>query len=183
MLNAIRISATWQTLFFLTAAILGIAVLAFLSAKGGAGRRLAGPALALYALAAAYVTLLSRKRLSVRFVRLHPLRAYRFALRRFLEYNRNRKTRLPRLTWEAREMILNVVLFLPVGALLSCLFPHMRPRRAAAIGFLASLAIECLQLFFRLGTFDLCDLIHNTLGTVLGFLLFRGLEKGLKRRG
>lgn len=36
------------------------------------------------------------------------------------------------------------------------------------IGFLCSLIIEFLQLFLRLGTFQLSDLFYNTLGSVVG---------------
>lgn len=37
-----------------------------------------------------------------------------------------------------------------------------------------SLSIEFLQLFFRLGTFQLSDLFYNTLGGLIGGLLFWG---------
>ena len=182
MLNTIRLSATWQSLFFLSAAVLGTAVLAWLSARYGWARRLAKPALALYALAVAFVTLLSREPSPVRFVRLNLFRSYRSAFRSVVRYNRNRKTILPRVNWTMREMILNVVLFLPVGALLACLFPRMRPVKAALAGLLSSLAIEVAQAVFRLGVFDVCDLVHNTLGTVLGFYLYRRLESAAKRK-
>lgn len=38
--------------------------------------------------------------------------------------------------------------------------------------FLFSLAIEFLQLFLRLGTFQLSDLFYNTLGGVLGGMIY-----------
>lgn len=177
MINIIRLSATWQTLFFLAAAILGIVVLAISVKKYERAHCLAKLAFMLYALAVIVVTLLSRRPYPVRFTRLNVIRSYRFTLWGFRLYNRNRKTILPRLTWAMREMILNVVLFLPIGAFLACLFPRLRLHQAALIGFLSSLVIEVLQFACRLGTFDLCDFIHNTLGTVFGFLLFRAICK------
>lgn len=40
------------------------------------------------------------------------------------------------------------------------------------ITFLFSLSIEFLQLFLRLGTFQLSDLTYNTLGGLMGGLLY-----------
>lgn len=40
------------------------------------------------------------------------------------------------------------------------------------MGFLASLLTETVQLVFHLGWFDVDDLINNTLGTLMGFILF-----------
>ncbi len=45
------------------------------------------------------------------------------------------------------------------------------------INFLFFLAIEFSQLFLRLGTFQLLDLFYNTLGGLLGGLVYWGYEK------
>lgn len=62
------------------------------------------------------------------------------------------------------ENIGNVVLFIPLGVALKC----AGVRDIKKVGFLASLLIEVLQLIFALGTFECDDLIHNTLGAVIG---------------
>ena len=62
------------------------------------------------------------------------------------------------------ENIGNVVLFIPLGVALKC--GGMRDVKKA--GLLASLFIEVLQFTFALGTFECDDLIHNTLGAVIG---------------
>lgn len=62
------------------------------------------------------------------------------------------------------ENIGNVVLFIPLGIALK--WVGMGDVKKA--GFLASLLIETLQLIFALGTFECDDLIHNTLGVVIG---------------
>lgn len=62
------------------------------------------------------------------------------------------------------ENIGNMVLFIPLGVAL-CVVRKWDVKKA---GFLASLTIEVLQLIFALGTFEFDDLIHNTLGAVIG---------------
>lgn len=44
--------------------------------------------------------------------------------------------------------------------------------KAAKITFLFSFSIEMLQLFLRLGTWQLSDLFYNTLGGVIGGLIY-----------
>lgn len=62
------------------------------------------------------------------------------------------------------ENIGNVILFIPLGVALKC--GGMKDVKKA--GFFASLLIEILQFTFALGTFECDDLIHNTLGAVIG---------------
>lgn len=62
------------------------------------------------------------------------------------------------------ENIGNVVLFIPLGVALGV----VKKRDVKKAGLLASLIIEVLQLTFALGTFECDDLIHNTLGAVIG---------------
>lgn len=44
--------------------------------------------------------------------------------------------------------------------------------KSAEISFLFSLSIELLQLFLRLGTFQLSDLFYNTAGGVAGGIIY-----------
>lgn len=68
-------------------------------------------------------------------------------------------------------MALNVVMFAPLGFLLPAYFERYRQwGRALAAGFLTSLTVELIQLFTFRAT-DVDDLLMNTLGTVIGFLL------------
>ena len=62
------------------------------------------------------------------------------------------------------ENIGNVVLFIQLGAALGAV-GKWDVKKA---GLLASLLIEVLQFTFALGTFECDDLIHNTLGAVIG---------------
>lgn len=45
------------------------------------------------------------------------------------------------------------------------------------IAFIFSISIELLQLFLRLGTFQLSDLFYNTVGGVLGGLMYYTVMK------
>lgn len=75
-------------------------------------------------------------------------------------------------------MLLNAILFVPLGTLLPLLFDGCRLRRTAAIGFALSLLIELSQLFNYRAT-DIDDLIMNTLGTVIGYAVYTLLLRRL----
>ena len=73
---------------------------------------------------------------------------------------------------KAREVLLNVLLYLPLGYLLPFCWKKLRkPSVITLIGFLCSLATETAQLHFKLGYFQVDDLICNTLGTLIGGLI------------
>ena len=59
------------------------------------------------------------------------------------------------------------------------------PVRIILLGFGFSLMLETIQLVFRVGSFDVDDLILNTLGAGLGFFCYRRVQRfrvKLKRR-
>ena len=79
------------------------------------------------------------------------------------------------------EIIENVILFIPLIFFLFFFLETTSKKvtkffavmgRAIAISFLASFSIEMLQLFLRLGTWQLSDLCFNTLGGVIGGLVY-----------
>ena len=67
----------------------------------------------------------------------------------------------------------NLILFIPFGFLLCGATDQPRTSRILLLGFLLSLSIELCQLFFRLGWFEVDDILHNVLGTYLGICLYR----------
>ena len=70
-----------------------------------------------------------------------------------------------------RSTLLNVALFLPLGVLLPLIWKRFRnAKNTLRFGFGTTLAIELLQILVSRAT-DINDLITNTLGTFLGFLL------------
>ncbi len=78
------------------------------------------------------------------------------------------------------EQIVNVVLFVPLGIALPFVWKRANFPRTLLVGFLLTLLIELVQPFlFRTGDID--DVITNTLGTILGYLLYLLMKKLLPR--
>ena len=81
------------------------------------------------------------------------------------------------------ENIMNVVVFVPVGMLLCVAFKQMTWWKALLIGFSISITIEALQFCFMRGFSELDDVMHNTFGCILGYILVQGsrlMKQGLK---
>lgn len=76
--------------------------------------------------------------------------------------------------------ILNVLMFVPLGFLLPYIWGKINNiKNILGYGFLFSLIIEISQLFNYRQT-DIDDLIMNTFGAVVGFVLFRTINKKIK---
>lgn len=78
----------------------------------------------------------------------------------------------------------NLLLFIPFGALLPCMFGSMKMLRCCIwAGFLCSVSIELLQLFTRRGYCQLDDVVMNTLGTACGWFVYKRIAafKGSRR--
>jgi glycopeptide antibiotics resistance protein len=70
----------------------------------------------------------------------------------------------------------NIVMFMPVGFFLPLLWDKASLKKTVLIGFFSSLFIELCQLPFVRGT-DIDDLWMNTLGVLLGFWIYRSVNK------
>lgn len=74
---------------------------------------------------------------------------------------------------DIKNTMLNVLLFVPLGIFLPFLWrKYGKLKNTFLFGFGLSLSIELLQILTYRAT-DINDLIANTLGTVLGYFLFR----------
>lgn len=88
------------------------------------------------------------------------------------------------------ENVENLIMFLPLLPLLYRVWEHKtdyRKKRVQEvllnslwIGFFCSLCIESCQLFLKIGTFQLTDLFFNSLGGVLGGVLYWGFDRSRK---
>lgn len=68
----------------------------------------------------------------------------------------------------------NILIFLPLGIFLPLLFKrYSRFSKVIVASIVISFSIETLQLVLKIGQFDIDDVILNTLGSILGFLLFK----------
>jgi glycopeptide antibiotics resistance protein len=75
------------------------------------------------------------------------------------------------------EIISNVVIFVPLGIYAGILFEKWIFGKKLFFFFLISLIIEVLQFILAVGAFDITDIITNTLGGIIGFMIFKAIEK------
>ncbi len=79
------------------------------------------------------------------------------------------------------DIILNVVLFLPFGFLLSAIMPTWNWWNVLLSGCCFSFCIESMQFIISKGIAQTDDLMHNSLGALLGYFIFRMMRKIIKR--
>ncbi|MCD8150382.1 MAG: VanZ family protein [Clostridiales bacterium] len=71
----------------------------------------------------------------------------------------------------------NILIFTPFGFLVPAMVRRLRGIfRVVLLGFELSLAVECVQLVTMTGSFDVDDLFLNTIGSVIGVLLYKGIQ-------
>jgi len=71
------------------------------------------------------------------------------------------------------NLVGNVLAFVPFGFILPIIGKRLRSMwKVTVLGFLLSLSVELLQLIFKVGCCDVDDLLLNTLGALLGYILF-----------
>lgn len=78
--------------------------------------------------------------------------------------------------WTLYILLGNIVMFLPIGFFAALLWRGATWKRMLLLGFLTSLFIECWQLLVG-RSFDVDDLLLNTLGVLLGALLCQALRR------
>lgn len=141
-------------------------------------RMVGGAACVLYALGYLSVTLLFREVKPLPDVRA-PLWSYRASLR-----------------WSSGTLIviepdtlvqmwLNVVLTMPLGALLPFVRPVLRGGSGLLAACLTALVLSALtegtQLLLRIGVCELDDVLHNTLGGAAGYALYMASQRAVRR--
>ena len=78
------------------------------------------------------------------------------------------------------QIIMNVLLFIPIGFFAGGALKEKHIWNAIKIGFVLSFFIELTQLITTRGVFNVDDIIHNTLGCLIGFLCFVACYKIIK---
>src|ERR687893_3150878 len=98
------------------------------------------------------------------------------------------KTILPYLlgepTWSFGIINLggNIALFVPIGFLVPFVYGKMTWQKSLALAVAVGLAIEGMQVVFRVGIFDIDDVILNALGVMPGYWVFTILVKWVRPR-
>ncbi|PUB10586.1 VanZ family protein [Paenisporosarcina sp. OV554] len=81
-----------------------------------------------------------------------------------------------------RNILGNIILFTPLGFILVLKFKRLNNMMSVVlVGLLSSTSIEFIQLLLPNRAFDIDDIILNTLGTMIGFLILKAtkIEKKL----
>lgn len=87
------------------------------------------------------------------------------------------------ILWEdiIRIVLGNIVMFIPFG-FLGWIFPKLKDLKNLLFTFVSAIVIvEALQYFTRMGIFETDDIILNTFGVYLGWLICRFVENKFNR--
>lgn len=105
--------------------------------------------------------------------RTGAMQEYRYNLVLFKEINRFWEYR-EQLGWYAvfTNLFGNVLIFLPFGFFLPMASRYRSFPAAVFYSFALSLCVETFQLFTKVGSFDVDDLLLNTLGGAIGYIVF-----------
>lgn len=76
-----------------------------------------------------------------------------------------------------KQIIMNILMLMPIGMVFSIVINKKSFAVTVMSAFLCSLSIELLQLLMHRGYFEFDDLMHNTLGAALGWLIVFLLTK------
>ena len=71
-----------------------------------------------------------------------------------------------------KDNYLNVMIFVPLGFSICLLSKRFVFVKAFLGGLLISETIECCQLIFKRGTFDVDDIINNAAGAIIGAIIW-----------
>ena len=108
--------------------------------------------LAVYLIFTFYLTVVSRVSLGKDYIRTEWLEGYKS----FHD------------VYASSENYLNILLFVPIGCLVGLVTKKSRLINAILVGLFVSETIECAQLIWQRGTFDVNDLMNNTIGAMVG---------------
>lgn len=78
----------------------------------------------------------------------------------------------------------NVAVFIPLGFALPVLFERIRSfLQVLILSFSISLLAETMQLVLKVGCFDVDDLLLNTIGGCIGYLIYTIFRRLFRKRG
>lgn len=86
----------------------------------------------------------------------------------------------PTLGIAIRNLLGNIMIFIPLGFFVPLLCRSTKWKTVLVIGFIASLIMETVQGVFRVGIFDVDDILLNMFGTIFGYGTFVYLKLMIK---
>jgi glycopeptide antibiotics resistance protein len=66
----------------------------------------------------------------------------------------------------------NIIPFMPIGLLAPLVFRSISWQKALILGVATGLAFEVMEVIFRVGIFDVDDIMTNAFGVMLGYGVF-----------
>lgn len=85
-------------------------------------------------------------------------------------------------TLDYSEILNNILIFVPFGVYLSMLKPHEAFLKKIAPIAIVSLLFEAIQYIFTIGGTDVTDVIGNTLGGMIGIVIYFVAHKIFKKQ-
>lgn len=70
------------------------------------------------------------------------------------------------------NLVGNVIAFVPVGFLVPFVYMHMTWKKSLVLAVATGLAMEGMEVLFRVGIFDIDDVMLNALGVMVGYWVF-----------
>jgi glycopeptide antibiotics resistance protein len=88
------------------------------------------------------------------------------------------KSIIPLLSGQGNQLIAmvnlfgNIIPFMPIGLLAPLVVPSISWQKALVLGVLTGLSFEVMEVVFRVGIFDVDDIMLNAFGVMLGYGVF-----------
>jgi glycopeptide antibiotics resistance protein len=79
-----------------------------------------------------------------------------------------------------REVVLNILIFVPFGIYLSILKPNWRSANKIPLVLGTTVTFEVVQFAFSVGRFDITDIIGNTFGGIIGIVFYAVIKRLFK---
>ncbi len=76
------------------------------------------------------------------------------------------------------EIVLNIIVFIPVGLLLALSLKRINWLNTLLIGCILSFSIEAMQFFLKRGLSEIDDIFSNTIGCMIGYSIYE-ISKGI----
>ncbi len=78
------------------------------------------------------------------------------------------------------NLVGNIALFVPIGFLVAVVYRKMTWQKSLALAAAAGLVIEGMEVMFRVGVFDIDDIILNAFGVMIGYWVFTIFVKWIR---
>jgi glycopeptide antibiotics resistance protein len=78
------------------------------------------------------------------------------------------------------NLVRNIALLVPIGFLVPFVYRKMTWQKSLALAVAVGLVIEGIEVVFRMGIFDIDDVILNAVGVIIGYWAFAILAKWVR---